>query len=188
MSYPLPIASILKPLLKKYGLEAQMQVYTLIDRWEKIAGHQIASHTLPYQLKFKKLYLYVDSSVWMNHLNYLREELKGKINREMGEPIVKEISLKIGPVEKNKEVEEEARPVRPVDRLRGTICPRPIQSPEGEQSEKALSREEIEQIEQYVGTLEEKDLREQVKKFFIRGALNSKKKKGSDGPEVPPQG
>lgn len=169
MSYPLPIASILKPLLKKYGLEAQMQVYTLIDRWEKIAGHQIASHTLPYQLKFKKLYLYVDSSVWMNHLNYLKEELKGKINREMGEPIVKEISLKIGPVEKNREVEEEAKP-------------------EGVQSEKALSREEIEQIEQYVGTLEEKDLREQVKKFFIRGALNSKKKKGSDGPEVPPQG
>ncbi len=168
MSYPLPIASILKPLLKKYGLEAQMQVYTLIDRWEKIAGHQIASHTLPYQLKFKKLYLYVDSSVWMNHLNYLKEELKGKINREMGEPIVKEISLKIGPVEKNREVEEEAKP-------------------EGVQSEKALSREEIEQIEQYVGTLEEKDLREQVKKFFIRGALNSKKKKGSDGPEVPPQ-
>ncbi|MBI1819774.1 MAG: hypothetical protein HYR81_05545, partial [Nitrospirae bacterium] len=110
-----------------------------------------------------------------------------------------EISLKIGPVEKNKEVEEEAMPVRPVrpvdrsvqrseDRSRTNRSAQAIQSPEGEQSEKALSREEIEQIEQYVGTLEEKDLREQVKKFFIRGALNSKKKKGSDGPEVPPQG
>ncbi len=105
----------------------------------------------------------------MNHLNYLKEELKGKINREMGESVVKELFLKIGPVEKSREIEKEAKP-------------------EETQSEKALSREEIEQIEQYVGTLEEKDLREQVKKFFIRGALNSKKKKGSDGPEVPPQG
>lgn len=103
MGQPQPISAILRPLLKKFGLEAQMQTYMLIDRWEEVVGYQIASHTLPYQLKFKKLYLYVDSPAWINQLNFLKEELKNKINREMGEAWVQEIIMRIGSVEKKAE-------------------------------------------------------------------------------------
>ena len=103
MGQPQPISSILRPLLKKFGLETQMQTYALIDRWDEVVGYQIASHTLPYQVKFKKLYLYVDSPAWMNQLTFLKEELKNKINREMGEAWVQEIIMRIGSVEKSVE-------------------------------------------------------------------------------------
>ena len=103
MAYPLPVATLLRDMLKKYGLEPQIRFYQLIDHWEKLVGPQIAMHTLPAQLKFRKLTLHVDSSAWMNQLNYLKEELMEKINRELGQDWVKEVYLKIGPVVKPKE-------------------------------------------------------------------------------------
>lgn len=100
MGKPQQISTILKPLLKRYGLETQMQIYTLIDQWEDFVGYQVASHTLPYHLRFRKLYLFVDSPAWMNQLNYLKEELKNKINKEVGEVWIQEIIMKVGSVEK----------------------------------------------------------------------------------------
>ncbi|MBI1821890.1 MAG: DUF721 domain-containing protein [Nitrospirae bacterium] len=156
MAYLLPITSILKPLLKRYGLEAQMQVYTLIDQWETFVGPQIASHTLPYQLKFKKLFLYVDSSAWMNQLNYLKQELTDKINKVAGEPWVREIFFKIGSVEKNVETAVEEKTVSP-------------------QNDKTVSREELFLIEKYLSSLKEKELKDQLRKVFIQGILHSRK-------------
>ena len=101
MGKPQQISAILKPLLKRYGLETQMQIFTLIDRWEDFVGYQVASHSLPYHLKFRKLYLFVDSPAWMNQLNYLKEELKNKINKEVGELWIQEIIMKVGSVEKS---------------------------------------------------------------------------------------
>jgi len=100
MGKPQQISTILKPLLKRYGLENQMQIYTLTDQWENLVGYQVAAHTLPYHLKFRKLYLFVDSPTWMNQLIYLKEELKNKINREIGEVWVQDIIMKVGSVEK----------------------------------------------------------------------------------------
>jgi predicted nucleic acid-binding Zn ribbon protein len=99
MGKPQLISEILKPLLKRFGLEAQIQIYTLMDQWEAFVGHQIASHTHPYQLKFHKLYLYVDSPAWMSQLIYLKEELKNKINKEVGAIWVQEIVMKVGTIE-----------------------------------------------------------------------------------------
>ena len=156
MAYPLRINSVLKPLLKRYGLETQMQIYTLIDQWETFVGYQIASHTLPYQLKFKKLFLYVDSSAWMNQLSFLKQELQDKINKVAGEPWVKEIIFKIGSVEKNREALGEA-------------------SEAGPANQKTLSQEERSLIEKYVGSLEQEELKDQLRKVFILGILHSRK-------------
>ena len=155
MAYLLPIHSVLKPLLKRYGLETQMQIYTLIDQWEIFAGPQIAFHTLPYQLKFKKLFLYVDSSAWINQLIYLKQELMDKINKVAGETWVKDILFKIGSVEKNEEIPEEEQA-----------------SPS---NGKAISLEEMALIENYVSSLKEKELKDQLRKVFIQGVLRSKK-------------
>ncbi|MBI1822798.1 MAG: DUF721 domain-containing protein [Nitrospirae bacterium] len=99
MGRPQQISEILKPLLKRYGLETQIQIYTLVEEWKELVGNQLASHTLPYQLKFHKLFLYVDSPAWMNQLIYLKEELKNKINKEVGENWVQDIVMKVGPIE-----------------------------------------------------------------------------------------
>ncbi|MHB8482202.1 MAG: DUF721 domain-containing protein [Nitrospiria bacterium] len=156
MANLLPIRSVLKPLLKRYGLEAQMQVYTLIDQWESFAGPQIASHTLPYQLKFKRLFLYVDSSAWMNHLNYLKQELMDRINKVAGENWVKDILFKIGSVEKR------AEPLGEDKHISSEI-------------ENSISGEEMVLIENYVSSLKEKELKDQLRKIFIQGILRSKK-------------
>jgi predicted nucleic acid-binding Zn ribbon protein len=109
MSKPQPVSDILIPLLKRLGLDNKIQIVILQDRWDAFVGFPVAAHTFPYQLKFRKLYLYVDSSAWMSHLSFLKEELKNKINREAEEVWVQEIILKIGTIDRQTE-EESIRP------------------------------------------------------------------------------
>ncbi|HXN07086.1 MAG TPA: DUF721 domain-containing protein [Nitrospiria bacterium] len=155
MAYPLPVATLLKDILRKYGLEPQIRFFQLIDRWEEVVGSQVAGHTLPASLKFRKLTLHVDSSAWMNQLNYLKEELIGKINRELGENWVKEVYLKIGPVEKSG-----VRPEEPKEEERG---------------EATLSKEDKALIEKWSTEIKDAELREKLRHLMEADLRRQKK-------------
>lgn len=61
-------------------------------------GEPIASHTWPDQIRFKKLYLVVRNSVWLQQLTFLKPTLLGKINAEAGTELVTEIVLRVGEI------------------------------------------------------------------------------------------
>lgn len=155
MAYPLPVATLLKDILRKYGLEPQIRFFQLIDRWDQVVGSQVAGHTRPASLKFRKLTLHVDSSAWMNQLNYLKEELIGKINRELGENWVKEVYLKIGPVEKSG-----VRPEEPEEEKRG---------------EATLSKEDKALIEKWSTEIKDAELREKLRHLMEADLRRQKK-------------
>ncbi|HET6673777.1 MAG TPA: DUF721 domain-containing protein, partial [Nitrospiraceae bacterium] len=66
--------------------------------WVDIVGEQIAAHTRPQHIRFKKLVVHVRHSVWLQQLTFLKPELLHKINAAAGEPLVSEIILRIGEV------------------------------------------------------------------------------------------
>lgn len=94
-----PVSSILTRVAHKLGLETRLLEFHLKRRWTEIAGAQIAAHTRPDQIRFKKLSLIVENSVWLQQLTFLKPTLLEKINESAGGKIMNEIVLRVGEVQ-----------------------------------------------------------------------------------------
>jgi hypothetical protein len=92
------VASILDGLAHRLGLENHLFEMRLRRDWAGIVGEQIAAHTRPEQIRFKKLLIHVRHSVWLQQLTFLKLELLGKVNASAGETLVSEIILRLGDV------------------------------------------------------------------------------------------
>lgn len=90
------ISSVIKNLSKSLGFEQKMVELSIQKRWNEIMGENIANHTRPGQIRYKKLYIEVDNSVWMHQLLFLKEEVLSRVNRSIGREIIDEVRFKLG--------------------------------------------------------------------------------------------
>lgn len=90
--------SILSGLSKRLGLESRLVELRLQRRWWDIVGEPMASHTWPVQIRFKKLYLIVRNSVWLQQLTFLKPALLAKLQAESGTGSVTDIAFRVGEI------------------------------------------------------------------------------------------
>lgn len=64
--------------------------------WDEVVGPQIASRAKPSAIRAGTLTVVVASAPWLQQLNFLKVELKNKLNAALGEELVKDIYLKSG--------------------------------------------------------------------------------------------
>lgn len=105
-SYFDSIASVLSGIARRHGMEPKLLEHKLLKNWPEIAGEQIAAHTRPDQIKFKKLYLIAESSVWLQHLTFLKPELIEKINAAAGRSLITDVVLRVGTMDRAEPVQE----------------------------------------------------------------------------------
>jgi hypothetical protein len=96
---PEHIGVILKQLFRDREWEKHLQVSLLLLRWQELVGPQIAKQSQPEYLKDEVLQVRVENSVWLNHLRFLEEELRRKLNKKLSPQKVKEIRFRQGPLE-----------------------------------------------------------------------------------------
>jgi hypothetical protein len=94
-----PLASILDDIAQRFGLSVRLLEHRLQRQWPTIVGEHVAAHTRPESIRFKKLYVIADSSVWVQQLAFLKPSLIASINTAAGHPIVADIVLRVGEVE-----------------------------------------------------------------------------------------
>lgn len=76
----------------KLNLEKKLCEYLAMDKWEEIVGETLSEHTRPAYVKDGVLYIYVDSSVWVQELSLFKNKLIEKINDRISIPnIIKDI-------------------------------------------------------------------------------------------------
>ncbi len=90
--------TILAGVAHRLGLESKLVEARLRRQWPEIVGEPIATHTCPDQVRFKKLYVLVHNSVWLQQLTFLKPVLLQKVNAMAGEMLVTDIVLRIGVV------------------------------------------------------------------------------------------
>lgn len=90
------ISSVINNLSKGLGFEAKMIELSIQKRWSEIMGENIAHHTRPEQIRYKKLYIKVDNTLWMHQLLFLKEEILRRVNGSIGREIVNEVRFKLG--------------------------------------------------------------------------------------------
>ncbi len=90
------VSGILSRLIRNYGLETRLLEYNLRHRWKEIVGAGIAAHTIPARIQQRRLYLWVDSTNWLDQLTLLKPILIQKINSHLNQQFFKSIILQPG--------------------------------------------------------------------------------------------
>lgn len=85
-------------LMKKIGLDEQSWIETLSQDWEAIVGKGVGLHTRPGRITGAQLYVFVDSSVWLNELKrYGRNQMLANLQSRFGEKRIRNISFQLDP-------------------------------------------------------------------------------------------
>ena len=93
------IRVILKQLLSDHNRNDTLTGSLTLLRWREVVGSQISKQAQPESLKDAVLQVRVENSVWLNHLRFLGEELRQKLDREHPPLKIKEIRFRQGPLD-----------------------------------------------------------------------------------------
>ena len=92
------LASTLESVAERFGLSSMLLEQRLQRRWVGIVGEAVAAHTRPDAIRFKKLYLIAENSIWLQQLTFLKPSLLEKINAAAGKVAIIDIILRVGDV------------------------------------------------------------------------------------------
>jgi hypothetical protein len=107
MSDPSRLGDLLGPAARSFGVQDPKVVSALWRRWAEVVGESIASHAEPTSLRDGVLKVRADSPVWATEINYLAEEIRSAIERELGPGSVRSLSVWTGPASARKGVARE---------------------------------------------------------------------------------
>ncbi|MHB8137065.1 MAG: DUF721 domain-containing protein [Smithellaceae bacterium] len=91
-----PIGEILFSALKKQGLAAKLEENAIIKLWPKAVGAQIDAQTQPDSWRAGTLFVKTTSSVWVQQLHFMKEDIRQKLNELAGKSAIKEIHFTVG--------------------------------------------------------------------------------------------
>ncbi len=142
------IDEIISRALRKRHVPLPSEDRRLVEAWGQAVGPQIASQSRPEHLKRETLSVKVASSVWMQQLFFLKEEIIGKVNAALGNSI-KDIRFTIGPL-----------PPPPEGANRQSLSPPLPSGPLKERDKKMM--------EACLGSLADQELREIIRRVMTR--------------------
>ena len=94
----IPLPDVLTRILKNHGMQTRMVECSLQQHWSEIVGDHVGHHTWPDSIRYQKLYLVVENSVWMQQLLFLKPELLATINASSDGETLTDIVMRVGPV------------------------------------------------------------------------------------------
>lgn len=91
-----PIGEILFSALKKRGMSANLQENKLFTLWPKAVGAKIAAQTQPDGWRAGTLFVKTTSSIWVQQLHFMKEEIRQKMNELAGKAAIRDIHFAVG--------------------------------------------------------------------------------------------
>jgi predicted nucleic acid-binding Zn ribbon protein len=98
-SKPTRVADPLRRLLQRIDPDQRLPVYRLWTFWENEVGAAIAARAQPASYRAGVLAVRVSSAAWMQELQFLKEDLRARLNRRLGEDLVRDIYFVSGPAQ-----------------------------------------------------------------------------------------
>ena len=77
-------------------MAAKLEENAVLKLWAKAVGKKIAVQTQPDSLRNGTLFVKTTSSVWVQQLHFMKEEIRQKLNELAGKDVIKEIRLTVG--------------------------------------------------------------------------------------------
>ncbi len=154
------IGEILRKVLKKRNIPHDSTDRRLIDLWARAVGPQIAARTRPETVKRGTLHVRVSSPVWMHQLQFLKEEICGKINEISGNREIRGLYLSIGEI---------PAPAQPADRAAGATAPAPLRKRDREMMQESLATVADPELREILGRVMCKEISRRRERETHRG-------------------
>jgi hypothetical protein len=148
-----PIGTIVCKVLDGYGLTDNIICEKLKKDWVKIFKEPLSSHMEPHKFINGELLIIVDSHIWLNEINFLKDSIIEKLS-PYG---VKNIIFKFGRIFRKEDSKSKT------DSIKKKLYKPSI-----------LSKEEISFIEDIISKIEDKDLRSVIKNTITKSILIKK--------------
>lgn len=89
-----PLSSILKSLVRKYGLEQALHEHRLPEYWAAVVGARIARISEIRSFENGILRVHITEAPWRSEVTLRREEIRLQLNAHIGEPLIREIQVR----------------------------------------------------------------------------------------------
>ena len=89
---------ILQGVARRQGFDMRLWEHRLQTRWKDVVGEVLAAHTYPSRIRFRKLSITVENSVWLHQLTFLKDTLLAKIHAEVGEHLLTDVTFRVGDI------------------------------------------------------------------------------------------
>lgn len=89
------ISDILDQALNNYRIKSDSSMTKIWNQWETAVGKEVAKNAKPALFKDDILIVNVSSSVWIQHLKFLENDIIININQLLNQKLVKKIRFKI---------------------------------------------------------------------------------------------
>ena len=85
------IGGTLKKLIKKEGLENEINQQKAIDLWGDVVGQKIRENTEPVEVQFGVMIIKVKNSVWKQELQFQKEDIIKSLNKKLIKTMIKDL-------------------------------------------------------------------------------------------------
>jgi len=92
------IRTVLQDVSKGNALGLKLSESRLQQEWERLVGQTIAKHSYPENIRYKKLYLVADNSIWLQQLVFLKASILEAIHSILPELALTDVILRIGSI------------------------------------------------------------------------------------------
>jgi len=155
MKHPAAVSELLATLFAGTPAENRLKEGAIWEVWNSAVGPQIASRARPNAIRNGVLTIVVSSAPWLQQLNFMKVQIREKLNDAIGEELVKDIYLKSGSVK---------------DSSAETFVKRVVK-----REKRELSSEEREAVARATEEISDPELRDTLSNFFSLH-LSSKQK------------
>jgi len=85
------IAGAIKKLIRKQGLEKEINQQKAIDLWGDVVGQKIKEHTEPIEVKFGVLTVKTTNPIWRQELQFQKKKIVKSINKKLIKTTIKDV-------------------------------------------------------------------------------------------------
>ena len=96
---PTRVGDVLRAVLQRLPEAQRLADHALWAHWESVVGPTLARHARPTRLRRGVLVVAVDSAQWLQELQFLKHELRERLNARLGRPVVRDVFLALEIVE-----------------------------------------------------------------------------------------
>jgi len=90
-SRPERVGDVLRAVLDRLPVRERLREYAIWPHWEEAVGSTIARHARPVRIRRGLLCVAVDSPVWMQELQFLKESIRVQLNTRVGQEVISDL-------------------------------------------------------------------------------------------------
>jgi predicted nucleic acid-binding Zn ribbon protein len=106
--------SVLSDLVERLPFRERLREHAVWPVWAEVVGPLLASKTEPLRIEEGKLFVRVANSAWMQELQFLKDDIRSRLNHRLGAPVVRGLYLVLG-AGRPRQKKEDGLPIHPVD-------------------------------------------------------------------------